>query len=79
MQHITSYGLPEAPTESAPDRMLEPLLTAEEVAAILKVRKGRVYELVRSGSLPAVHLGRQVRFRRADLEAWLDRGGEKAS
>lgn len=77
--YISSFGPFGDPPRTAADHQLEPLLTAEEVAAILKVRKSRVYELVRSGALPAVHIGRQVRFRRSDLERWLAQGGEKAS
>jgi len=77
--HISSFGPFQGPTSPAPSHQLEPLLTAQEVAAILNVRTGRVYELVRSGALPAVHIGRQVRFRKADLELWIAQGGEKVS
>ena len=38
------------------------LLRAEEVAEVLGVAKCRVYDLVRAGLLPAVHLGRQIRI-----------------
>lgn len=58
---------------------MEPLLTVQEVSAILQVRPARVYELVRIGLLPAVHLGRQVRFRKAELERWIASGGAKTS
>jgi predicted DNA-binding transcriptional regulator AlpA len=48
---------------------LEPLLTALDVARILSVRTKRVYEL----GIPAVRISeKSLRWRRTDLEAWLD-------
>ncbi len=52
------------------------LLTADETAAILNVRKHRVYELARTGVLPAVRLGRQLRFDEHRLREWIERGGK---
>lgn len=47
------------------------LLTPEEVAAMLRVPKTWVYAQAREGNLPCVRMGRYVRFRRADIEAWM--------
>jgi excisionase family DNA binding protein len=48
------------------------LLTADEAAVLLCVRRTTVYELVRSNDLPCVRIGRrQMRFLRADLERWI--------
>ena len=49
------------------------LLTAEEVAAMLRVPQSWVYGAARNGNLPAVRAGRYVRFDRRDIEAWIDR------
>lgn len=52
------------------------LITAQEVAVILNVPVARVYELARTKSLPAVHLGsRQLRFDQARLHEWIETGG----
>jgi excisionase family DNA binding protein len=51
------------------------LLRVEEAAALLGVSRARCYELVRSGALPAVHIGRQVRFDPAKLQEWMANGG----
>jgi excisionase family DNA binding protein len=51
------------------------LMDAEEVAKLLRVSKNRVYELARQKILPAVRLGRQVRFSREAMDAWISRGG----
>ncbi len=47
------------------------IFLANEIAQILRVPKGRVYELARQGRLPAIRIGRQVRFREDAVEAWL--------
>ena len=48
-------------------------LTTEEVLNYLKVNSRTIYRLIHRGELPAVRVGRQWRFRQADLDAWLDR------
>lgn len=52
------------------------LLSASEVAEILGVRQARVYALLRSGIIPAVHLGRQVRVDEQVLDEWIEAGGQ---
>jgi excisionase family DNA binding protein len=47
------------------------LLTADDVAKILKVRVQRVRELTRRGLVPHIRLGRQVRYRPEAIEEWL--------
>ena len=50
----------------------EGFLTTEEVLAYLQVNLRTVYRLIEAGKLPAVRVGRQWRFRRRDIDAWLD-------
>jgi excisionase family DNA binding protein len=47
------------------------LLTAGDVAELLRVPVSTVYELARSGRLPCLRIGRAVRFCQVDLEAHL--------
>jgi excisionase family DNA binding protein len=58
---------------AAADRtpLSEPLLTADEVAALLRVPRSTVYELTRSRRLPFIKIGRRTLFVRLDLEAWV--------
>ena len=49
------------------------VLTADEVAALLRMKRSWVYAAARSGELPHVRLGRAVRFRRSAIDAYLDR------
>lgn len=52
---------------------LPSFLTTEEVLGYLKITPRTIYRLIRTGELPAVRIGRQWRFRREDLDAWVQR------
>jgi excisionase family DNA binding protein len=52
---------------------LTAFLTTEEVLAYLNVTPRTIYRLIRSDELPAIRVGRQWRFRRSDLDQWLER------
>jgi excisionase family DNA binding protein len=51
----------------------EPVLTADDVARLLRVPRSSVYEYTRRrrGPLPSLIVGRHRRFYRSDAEAWL--------
>jgi len=58
------------------------ILTAEEVAALLRISKWHVYGLVkqrtksgdvRENPLPCVRLGKSIRFSKAAVEGWIER------
>ena len=53
--------------------MSDDVLTADEVAALLRMKRSWVYTAARSGELPHVRLGRAVRFRRSAIDAYLER------
>ena len=55
--------------------MFPKLLTMSEVATILNVTVARAYELARTGLLPTVKLGRQVRVDETRLREWIEAGG----
>lgn len=57
----------------------EPLMTPEEVAAHLKVSEGTVGQWVKAGRIPVVKVGRLNRFRRSDIDAWVDERSRDAS
>lgn len=54
------------------DRMDEGFLTTEEVLEYLQVNLRTVYRLIKAGKIPAVRVGRQWRFRKRDIDAWLE-------
>jgi excisionase family DNA binding protein len=52
-------------------------LTTQEVLEYLQVNLRTVYRLIRAGKIPAVRVGRQWRFRKADIDLWLQ--GQRTS
>jgi excisionase family DNA binding protein len=64
--------------------MDETFLTTEEVLEYLQVNLRTVYRLIKAGKIPAVRVGRQWRFRKRDIDGWLDsqqrpRGGGRGA
>ena len=48
------------------------LLTVAEVADHMRVSNMTVYRLIKSGTLPALRVGKNYRIRARDLESYLD-------
>jgi excisionase family DNA binding protein len=63
--------------------MQDEILTLPEVAQLLKVAGKTVYSMVQKGQLPAFKVGGQWRFKRIDIDQWIEqrkaapRGGER--
>ena len=53
---------------------LTPLLTASEVARVLHVAVGTVRNWAQQRRLPSTKVNGTLRFRRADIQAVIDRG-----
>ncbi|MBO0832510.1 MAG: helix-turn-helix domain-containing protein [Actinobacteria bacterium] len=51
--------------------MDEKLLRVDDVQAILGIGRTKVYAMIRQGELPVLRVGRLVRIRRSDFEAWV--------
>lgn len=47
------------------------LLTVEDVQNVTQLGRTKVYEMIRTGELPVIRIGRSVRVRRETLERWL--------
>jgi excisionase family DNA binding protein len=52
--------------------MDDSFLTTEEVLEYLQVNLRTVYRLIKAGKIPAVRVGRQWRFRKRDIDVWLE-------
>jgi excisionase family DNA binding protein len=61
------------------------IFTLDEVAVFLKAGKRTVYRLAQNGQIPAFKLGGTWRFRRSELDRWIDansnqkKGGKRRS
>ena len=49
------------------------IFTIPEVAAYLKISKSKIYSLVSREEIPHLKIGRNVRIRRKDLQAWIEK------
>jgi len=50
---------------------MEKLLTIDELAKVLSVKKSTIYQWVHMGLIPHIKVGRLLRFREEDIQKWL--------
>lgn len=53
--------------------MQDEIMTVAEVAKYLKMEPQTIYKWLQDGMIPAAKLGREWRFRKSIIDAWLDR------
>ena len=66
--------------ETRSDRRLGPmklLLTITEASQVLAISRSKPYELLNSGNLPSVYIGRSRRIRMNDIEEFVNDGGHE--
>lgn len=80
---VHSETTPTPPRPSISDTKQEALVatdlrffTVQEIADLLQMKRERVYEAVRLGLVPAVHIGRQVRIEQKAFVEWVRDGGQ---
>jgi len=52
--------------------MTDQILTLKEVAAYLKLAEKTAYKLAAEGKLPGFKVGGSWRFKREDIESWIE-------
>jgi excisionase family DNA binding protein len=50
---------------------MDKLLTIDELAEVLTVKKSTIYQWVHLGLIPHIKVGRLLRFREEDIQKWL--------
>lgn len=53
------------------------LLTVQEAGRALAISRSKMYDLLNSGDLPSVHIGRSRRVRICDVEAFVNGDGAR--
>jgi excisionase family DNA binding protein len=48
------------------------ILTLEELHSYLKIPKPTIYALAQNGRIPAAKVGKHWRFRKGDIDEWLN-------
>jgi len=51
---------------------MEKIYTVPQVAEYLQISRSKMYDWVKKGKIPHVRIGRNVRIRESDLQAWID-------
>lgn len=69
-------AFPAAPNQASPIAMGLRFFTVPEIADLLQMKRDRVYEAVRLGLVPAVHIGRQIRIEEKAFVEWVRDGGQ---
>ena len=52
--------------------IIEPLLTADQVAERLSCSKSQAHAMMRRNTFPVVRMGRMIRVKQSSLEAYID-------
>ena len=52
---------------------MEKLLTPDQIATLLEVKKSTIYNWTHTGYIPHIKLGKLVRFKKSDILKWLDK------
>jgi excisionase family DNA binding protein len=52
------------------------LLTLTEASHVLAISRSKLYDLLNSGNLPSVYIGKSRRVRWSDVEAFVSGGGD---
>ena len=79
---VTSFPSPEQANNRSGQLPPDELLTVEEVAQLLKVKRSYVYHLTSTDGIPYIKMGNHLRFHRSEIDAWLaaqSRGSSQAS
>ena len=62
--------------ESMPATAVEEILTSREARSLVKIGRTKLWELTRSGKIPAYRVGEgrtsDLRYKKSELLAWLD-------
>jgi excisionase family DNA binding protein len=51
---------------------IEPLLTIDEVCALLKIKPQAIYQLTYRGKIPHFKIANRLRFRLSEIVEWID-------
>lgn len=57
----------------------EPLMTVEEVAEYLRFKPGTIRQWVKTREIPHVKAGRSTRFRKSDIDRWIEERTKEAA
>ena len=64
--------MPRNSNSLSPETAAPAIWDAADAARYLRVHPRTITRMAKRGEIPAIHLGRLWRFRRTDLDAWIE-------
>ena len=58
-------------------RLFTSIMTVHDVAEYLRLSEATIYQMARAGRIPVLRMGRTWRFKKENIDAWLDFAFEK--
>jgi excisionase family DNA binding protein len=72
---LTVSELAEMHSRCRPPASTPEVMTAQDLASYLQIGKNKAYELLATGQMPFVNIGKRgIRVQRRVVDEWLDRG-----
>ena len=65
-------SISEQRAESSNGKLGETLLTTAEVSAIIKFNRHKIYQFITAGELIAIEIGGEYRFKREDVDKFIN-------
>jgi excisionase family DNA binding protein len=56
------------------DLKMDKWLTLEQIAEYLQMSTSSIYKMAQKGKIPAYKVGRQWRFRKEEIDKWIEKG-----
>jgi len=56
------------------DLAMDKWLTLEQIAEYLQMSTSSIYKMAQKGKIPAYKVGRQWRFRKEEIDRWIEKG-----
>jgi excisionase family DNA binding protein len=58
------------------NRSISSIMTVHDVADYLRLSEATIYQMARTGRIPVLHMGRIWRFKKENIDDWLDKSAE---
>lgn len=65
-------GYESATTKAQENRSVNQYLKIEDISAYLNIKTKTLYAMVESGNIPHFRIGRLIRFKREDVDLWME-------
>lgn len=65
-------------TERKTHGIISDIMTIRDVADYLRLSEATIYQMARAGRIPALRMGRTWRFKKENIDDWIENATEKS-